>query len=99
MGWACSRARSCLEQRYAYYFAIPLALILVGDQVAAFSSAFQVVTFDHGGGGASEGQPPYNLERGPRTRCGSSITSVSTACSWSGILPAGALAHRLPPTL
>src|SRR5262249_58920897 len=74
--------------RYAYYFAIPLALILVGDQVAAFSSAFQVVTFDHGGVGASEGQPPYNVERGPRTRCGSSITWVSTACIWSDIRPA-----------
>src|SRR5262245_34275928 len=31
-------------------------------QVAAFSSAFQVVTFDHGGVGASEGQPPYKVE-------------------------------------
>jgi len=32
-------------------------------QVAAFSSAFQVVTFDHGGVGASEGQPPYKVEQ------------------------------------
>ena len=32
-------------------------------QVAAFSSAFQVVTFDHRGVGASEGQPPYNVEQ------------------------------------
>ena len=31
-------------------------------QVAAFSSAFQVVTFDHRGVGASEGQPPYKVE-------------------------------------
>src|SRR5258708_11548620 len=30
--------------------------------VAAFSSAFQVVTFDHRGVGASEGQPPYKVE-------------------------------------
>jgi hypothetical protein len=30
-------------------------------QVAAFSSAFQVVTFDHRGVGASEGQPPYKV--------------------------------------
>jgi pimeloyl-ACP methyl ester carboxylesterase len=43
-------------------------------QVAAFSSAFQVVTFDHRGVGASEGQPPYKVEQWPRTRCGSSIT-------------------------
>jgi pimeloyl-ACP methyl ester carboxylesterase len=28
-----------------------------------FSSAFQVVTFDHRGVGASEGQPPYNVEQ------------------------------------
>src|SRR5437899_1181602 len=32
-------------------------------QVAAFSSAFQVVTFDHRGVGASEGQPPYKVEQ------------------------------------
>src|SRR5262245_11790962 len=32
-------------------------------QVAAFSTTFQVVTFDHGGVGASEGQPPYKVER------------------------------------
>src|SRR5262249_62389324 len=32
-------------------------------QGAAFSSAFQVVTFDHRGGGASEGQPPYKVEQ------------------------------------
>jgi pimeloyl-ACP methyl ester carboxylesterase len=32
-------------------------------QVAAFSSTFQVVTFDHGGVGASEGQPPYKVEQ------------------------------------
>src|SRR5262249_10814789 len=32
-------------------------------QVAVFSSAFQVVTFDHGGGGASEGQPPYEVKQ------------------------------------
>ena len=32
-------------------------------QVAAFSTAYQVVTFDHGGVGASEGQPPYKVER------------------------------------
>src|SRR5262249_48843134 len=32
-------------------------------QVAAFSSAFQVVTFDHRGVGASEGQPPYKIEQ------------------------------------
>jgi len=32
-------------------------------QVAAFSSAFQVVTFDHGGVGASEGEPPYTVEQ------------------------------------
>ena len=32
-------------------------------QVATFSSAFQVVTFDHGGVGASEGQPPYRVEQ------------------------------------
>jgi aminoacrylate hydrolase len=32
-------------------------------QVAAFSSAFQVVTFDHGGVGASEGQPSYRVEQ------------------------------------
>ena len=32
-------------------------------QVAAFSSAFRVVTFDHRGVGASEGQPPYNVEQ------------------------------------
>jgi hypothetical protein len=43
-------------------------------QVAAFSSAFQVVTFDHRRVGASEGQPPYKVEQWPRTRCGSSIT-------------------------
>jgi pimeloyl-ACP methyl ester carboxylesterase len=32
-------------------------------QVAAFSSAFQVVTFDHRGVGASEGEPPYKVEQ------------------------------------
>ena len=32
-------------------------------QVAAFSSAFQVLTFDHRGVGASEGQPPYKIEQ------------------------------------
>ena len=32
-------------------------------QVAGFSSAFQVVTFDHRGVGASEGQPPYKVEQ------------------------------------
>src|SRR5262245_50002073 len=32
-------------------------------QVAVFSSAFQVVTFDHGGVGASEGQPPYEVKQ------------------------------------
>ena len=32
-------------------------------QVGAFSSAFQVVTFDHRGVGASEGQPPYKVEQ------------------------------------
>ena len=32
-------------------------------QVAAFSSAFQVVTFDHRGVGASEGRPPYKVEQ------------------------------------
>src|SRR5215831_18916212 len=32
-------------------------------QVAAFSSAFQVVTFDHHGVGASEGPPPYKVEQ------------------------------------
>jgi aminoacrylate hydrolase len=32
-------------------------------QVAAFSSAFQVVTFDHRGVGASLGQPPYKVEQ------------------------------------
>src|SRR5215475_10894908 len=32
-------------------------------QVAAFSAAFQVVTFDHRGVGASEGQPPYKVEQ------------------------------------
>jgi aminoacrylate hydrolase len=32
-------------------------------QVAAFSTAYQVVTFDHGGVGASDGQPPYKVER------------------------------------
>src|SRR5260370_11281884 len=29
----------------------------------AFSSVFQVVTFDHRGVGASEGQPPYKVEQ------------------------------------
>jgi aminoacrylate hydrolase len=32
-------------------------------QVAAFSSAFQVVTFDHRGVGSSEGEPPYKVEQ------------------------------------
>ena len=32
-------------------------------QVAAFSSAFQVVTFDQREVGASEGQPPYKVEQ------------------------------------
>ena len=32
-------------------------------QVAAFSSAFQVVTFDHRRVGASEGQPPHKVEQ------------------------------------
>src|SRR6516165_7561720 len=32
-------------------------------QVAGFSSPFQVVTFDHLGVGASEGQPPYKVEQ------------------------------------
>jgi len=32
-------------------------------QVAAFSSAFQVVTLDHGGVGASEDQPPHKIEQ------------------------------------
>jgi len=43
-------------------------------QVAAFSSAFQVVTFDHHGVGASEGPPPYKVEQWAATRCASSIT-------------------------
>src|SRR5215472_4990842 len=34
-----------------------------GRQVGAFFSAFQVVTFDHRGVGASEGQPPYKVEQ------------------------------------
>jgi hypothetical protein len=32
-------------------------------QVAAFSSEFQVVTFDHRGVGSSEGQPPHKIEQ------------------------------------
>src|SRR5262249_42748146 len=31
--------------------------------VSALFSSFQVVTFDHGGVGASEGQPPYKVEQ------------------------------------
>ena len=42
-------------------------------QVAAFSSAFQVVTFDHRGVGASESQPPYFLSRYSAT----SVSSIS----------------------
>ena len=33
------------------------------SQVQAFSSAFQTVTFDHRGVGASEGPPPYSVEQ------------------------------------
>jgi aminoacrylate hydrolase len=32
-------------------------------QIAAFSAAFQVVTFDHGGVGASAAKPPYRVEQ------------------------------------
>jgi pimeloyl-ACP methyl ester carboxylesterase len=38
-------------------------------QVAAFSSAFQVVTFDHRGVGASEGRPPYKSRAMGRPPC------------------------------
>lgn len=34
-----------------------------GSQVLAFSSAYQTVTFDHRGIGASEGLPPYSVEQ------------------------------------
>src|SRR5262249_23366155 len=51
----------CLEQRYAYYFAIPLALmVLVGDQVGAsrkvLFAALRATPRD-GGGDAVEHQP------------------------------------------
>jgi pimeloyl-ACP methyl ester carboxylesterase len=57
-------------------------------QVAAFSSAFQVVTFDHGGVGASEGQPPYKVEQWAADTLRLSITWVSAGCIWSDIRPA-----------
>jgi len=57
-------------------------------QVAAFSSAFQVVTFDHRGVGASEGQPPYNVEQwAADTLRLIDHLGVSIGCIWSDIRP------------
>src|SRR5258708_8735283 len=81
-------------------------------QVAAFSSAFQVVTFDHRGVGASEGQPPYKVEQWAADTLRLidhlgldrvHLVGHSTGCNIAQVLPADhphpVASLVLPPTL